>query len=289
MSFEEELAEIEQKEVSAILDLDFERALDISKQRKQTQQDEADDEEAFYQEQAEILSQKNQAIYNQKLESISQEFLENSNKFKQLWQGYCNALAERQRDEAHELEQKWRQARSVEIQRTTEAAKARLSTARVLAMCQQFEKAVEVRDSAQSLIDNEKTDRVKSLDRDYTQQYRQMTKRHFQEFQYLYEQLKKLLKTLKEKAETQKIDAEATLRTEEVHNTSMIMETVSRNPVSPATRENLMKTFSPRGKQQQSSTRPRSMFSNRSRSSGRSTPMKGKTLSSSYLASPLTS
>lgn len=277
MSFEEEqsLSEMDQNEISAILDLDFERASGISKQKKQVQQDEVADEEAFYQDQADVLSQQNQAKYNQTLEVISQEFHETSNKFKIVWQGYCKDLVARQRQEADELEQKWREARNIEITRMTEAAKARLSTAKVLAMCEQFEKAAELRDTAQQFINNEKTERVKALDRDYTKQYRHMTKRHFLEFQYLHQHLKKHLKILKEKAETQKIDAEATLRTEEVHNASMIMETVARNPRSPIARDNLMKSFSPRSKQ--SPMRSKSVYSNRTRSSGRTTPMKSAT------------
>ena len=62
--------EVDQEELNAILALDFERALELSRQKCQDLTDQAADEEEHYREQAVLLSQQNYEAYNEKLNEI---------------------------------------------------------------------------------------------------------------------------------------------------------------------------------------------------------------------------
>ena len=264
--------EVDQEELNAILALDFERALELSRQKCQDLTDQAADEEEHYREQAVLLSQQNYEAYNEKLNEIREEYQQTAEKHKAVWQGYCRTLVKKQREEADELEMRWRDARAEEMRRTTEVANARLSTARILAMCNQFENAIEVRDSAQRLIDSEKTSRVRQIDIDFAKRYRKMTARHFSEFQYLHKHLTSLMDTMREKVKAQKLTAEADLMMEEARNASLIIQTVSKEALSPVAKENVIRAFSPRGQKRSGSRSHYSMSRSSARTSGRVTP-----------------
>ena len=267
------LVEFDPEELAAILDLDFETALAISKRKCQKRDDQAADEEAHYREQAMLLSQQNYDTYNERLNQIKEEYQQSADKHKTLWQGYCRSLVAKQREEAEDLEQKWIAARNEELERTEEAANAKLSTARILAMCNQYETAKTMRDTAQGLIRNEKTARMRKIDADFTKRYKKMTARHFSEFQFLHKHLTCLMDTLREKVKAQGLAAEADLMMEEARNATLIIQTVAEEAVSPIAKENVIRAFSPRSQKRPGSRSSMSM----SRSSGRNTPTKAAT------------
>ena len=184
-----------------------------------------------------------------------------------------NAVVIKQREEAEDLEQKWIAARNEELERTEEAANAKLSTARILAMCNQYETAKTMRDTAQGLIRNEKTARMRKIDADFTKRYKKMTARHFSEFQFLHKHLTCLMDTLREKVKAQGLAAEADLMMEEARNATLIIQTVAEEAVSPIAKENVIRAFSPRSQKRPGSRSSMSM----SRSSGRNTPTKAAT------------
>lgn len=267
------LVEFDPDELAAILALDFERALECSQHKCQRRDNQAAEEEAHYREQAMILSQQNYDTYNERLNQIKEEYQQSADKHKTLWQGYCRSLVAKQREEAEELEQKWIAAREEELARTAEAANAKLSTARILAMCNQYENAIAMRDTAKSLIGNEKTARVRKIDADFTRRYKQMTARHFSEFQYLHKHLTCLMDTLREKVKAQGLAAEADLKMEEARNATLIIQTVAQEAVSPIAKENVIRAFSPRSQKRPGSRSSMTM----SQSSGRNTPSKAAT------------
>jgi hypothetical protein len=253
---------LRQLELDAIQNFDFERAREILQRTVSTVDESAIKEEAHYHSQAIRLSEENHAAYEEELSSITEIFKENSISCKNAAQEDCRRLVARHRAEAEGLAQRWREARALELARNLEIANAQLDTARTLAIAYAFDEAVQLRDAAYALQNNEKAENVKAVDRDFVGRWRDMTKRHAQDYQLLYDHVNSHILVLKNKAEFQKQAAEATLKAEEAATTTMILDKVCENAVSPVAREKVFQAYSPRSKGS-----PRSRFSPRSRSS----------------------
>lgn len=240
------------EEIDAILNLDFERALKVSRrnfEKKNTQENEKfSTEQAYYESQSQLLAQQVFEDYKSEITGISQQYLDDAEYYKNVWQNYCKGLVAKQREEADILEQRWREARETEISRANEAAKTKLATARLLAMCKLYDDAIDVRDKAQNMIDQSKSPEVKKIDREFTKQYKKMTQRHYAEFQYLYGHLRALMQTLRSNADSLKKKAEANLEVEKARNNTFIIKTLTNEKFSQETKEKLIQNFSPRNK-----------------------------------------
>ena len=236
-------------EIEAIIQLDFEKAVSLAHNRFRYFDDEAENEKAHYEEQAMLLEQQNFDQYNEEINRITQDYLQNADHFKNLWQDYCKALVSRHREEAEEMERQWRIARDNQIARANELAQTSFGTARLLAMCEMFDKAIEIRNNAQEHANDNNSPELQKIDREFTDRFQQMTKRHFAEYQYLHKHLKSLMRTLRERANAQRKTAEANLQVEQAQNTTLILETVVKEGVSPKAKESLIQTFSPRSKE----------------------------------------
>ena len=242
---EEEVNDNENEEIDAILHMDFERALEISRRQFNTN-DDFYDEESHYEEQSQLLTQQVFDNYNSELSQISQDYLNDAEYYKTLWQDYCKKLVSKHREEADLLEQRWRSARAAEIARASDKAQTEFATARVLAMCKLYDSAIDLKNKVQSSLEMKKTPELRILDREYATQYKKMTQRHYSEFQFLYQHLKSLMKTLRQRAESLKKTAEANLEVEKARNTTLIIQAVSRDKVSQQARERILQNFSPR-------------------------------------------
>lgn len=235
-------------EIDAIIEMNFEEACELTQRKYQYLDDETENEKAHYEEQAQILEQQNYEEYNNEISRISQDYLHTAEHYKNLWQEYCKTLVVRHREEAAILEQQWREARKVQIARSTKQAEASFGTAQILAMCELYDKAIEIRDAANDVINDNNSPELQKIDIDFTARFQYMTKRHFAEYQYLHRHLKALMRTLRERANAQKKTAEATLRVEQAQNSSLILETVIKEGVSMKAKESLIQSFSPRSK-----------------------------------------
>lgn len=242
----------ENEEIDAILNLDFEKALQVSRRnfekKKSQEYSKFATEEAYYENQSQLLTQQVFEDYKSELTDISQQYLDDAEYYKNVWQNYCKGLVAKQRDEADILEQRWREAREIEISRANETAKTKLATARLLAMCKLYENAIDARDEAQSMIDQSKSPEVKQIDRAFAKQYKKMTQRHYAEFQYLYGHLRALMQTLRSNADSLKKKAEANLEVEKARNNTLIIKTVANEKLSQEAKEKLIQNFSPRKK-----------------------------------------
>ncbi|OHT05721.1 hypothetical protein TRFO_05887 [Tritrichomonas foetus] len=251
---EEEEAQADMKsELEAIVELDFEKAFSLAHKRFQYFDDEAENEKAHYEEQAQILEQQNYDQYNDEINRISQDYLQNADHYKNMWQDYCKALVVQHRSEAAEMERQWREARDIQIARANEKAQASYGTARILAMCDMYDKAIELRNNAQEAAADINSPELQKIDIEYTDRFQHMTKRHFAEYQYLHRHLKALMRTLRERANAQRKTAEANLQVEQAQNTTLILETVVKEGVSPKAKESLIQSFSPRSKERPAS------------------------------------
>ncbi|OHS96063.1 hypothetical protein TRFO_37814 [Tritrichomonas foetus] len=235
-----------EQELTAIYNLDFERALELSKKRYQYDDTECFEEQIHYEEQAQILAQQNFDDYNQEINLISKEFLNNAENFKTRWKNYCQNLVEKHRQEAEQLEKKWRQTRKKEINRNCLTSETSLETARLLALCEHYNEAINLRDSAKSKTTSKKTPEIKLIDREFTKRYQLMIKRHYNEFQLLHRNLRSLLKSLRERAEALKKKAEANFQVENARNTTLIIQAVAKDSINPVAKEKVISSFSPR-------------------------------------------
>ena len=238
-----------EEELAAIFNLDFERAHQLSRRRYNYNDTEAIEEQLHYEEQAQLLEQQNFDNYNEEINLISKDYLKAAENYKTVWQHYCMELVEKQREEADQLEKKWRITRKKELNRNCLKAESSLSTARLLALCEQYDEAIDIRNSAQG--DNmplQKSPELKQIDREFAKRYKIMTKRHFSEFQQLHKHLCTLLKTLREKASALKKNAEANLQVENARNATLIIQTIAKDAISPLAKEKVISSFSPRSK-----------------------------------------
>jgi hypothetical protein len=257
-----------QAELKAILNLDFELALDLYSRRTRAVDRATDAEEGHYFREAQRLLDESQEAYAGELTRISTTLLEDSERYKSVWQGLGRSLIDRHRGEAADLEHRWRDARAIEKRRTEEAVEVQLGAARVLAMCQKFCEAIVARDAAQALLVNDETDELRAIDADYAGRYRAMITRHEGEFQDLSVHLNSLMRALNDRAQRERSVAHAHLQAQNASNARMIIESVSENAVSAVARERVIQAFSPRR-----SAAPRS----RSRGSSGSSPSRTET------------
>jgi hypothetical protein len=234
-------------EVQAILNLDFELAFQLYEQKMQEHRG-AEDAEAHYRAEADRLARENDDSYNEELEQISTDCELTSQRYGRIWQGLSQSRAARQRQEATAIEEKWRAARDIEMRRKAEAVEAQLGTARILAMCQKFEQAIEARDAAQRLRDDNQTPELVRIDVEFADRFRALIRRHEIEYQNLFTHLRSVIEVLKRKADTRKLTAQALLKKRNAFNAPKIIESVSQSPLSPAAREKVLQTYSPRSK-----------------------------------------
>jgi hypothetical protein len=227
-------------EVQAILDLDFEHAFELYEQKTRENQGTADAEEAHFRAEADRLARENDSSYNEQLEHISSDYKLTSRHYNRIWQGLSRSLAARQREEAAAIEEKWRAARGAQLKRKAEIVDAQLGTARILALCQKFGEAIEVRNAAQKLRDDDQTPELTQIDREFATHFRIMIRRHETEFQNLLTHLNSVVSALKHTADGQKLTAEAVLRKKNAVNATRIIESVSQSPVSPAARDKVI-------------------------------------------------
>jgi hypothetical protein len=230
----------------AILNLDFERAVELSRQKTRIVDHTAVAELAHYQAEADRLVRENEEHYNEKVQGISQDFLAHTSSYKTIWQKLCRALISRQKAEAADLEQRWHSARDLEAHKQADVAHVQLGTARILAMCDKFDEAIEARNHAQSLLTDDHTPGLRKIDADYTKQYRGLISRHELEFKDLFTHLNSLIKALKDKAEGQKSAARALLLSQNASNARVIIESVAQHQTSQSARDTIIQAFSPR-------------------------------------------
>lgn len=236
-----------QEELDAILRLDFEQAVELAKKRYKFNDDEALNEQMHYEEQAQILSQQNFDDYNEEINNIRKEFYHTSQKIKSLWQDQCKKLVAKHRYEAEMFEKKWKKTRKLVKNRINICSETSLATAKLLAMCEQYDQAIDIRNSAQNnQTQSENIAEVKKIDREFSLRYKNMIKRHFSEYILLHKNLRTLLKTLKERAEVMKKSAEFNLQVEEARNTTLIIQAISKEGFNSSVKEKVIQSFSPR-------------------------------------------
>lgn len=235
-----------QEELDAILRLDFEQAVELAKKRYKFNDDEALNEQMHYEEQAQLLSQQNFDNYTEEVNNIKNDFLRRAEKIKASWQGQCQKLVARQRLEVEQFEQKWRKTRKMAMNRINICSQTSLTTAKLLAMCENYDEAIDIRNSAQNNQITENTAEVKNIDKEFAVRYKNMIKRHFNEFLLLHKNLKSFLITLRERAEGLKKNAEMNLQVEEAINSAMIIQAISKEGFNPTVKEKVIQSFSPR-------------------------------------------
>lgn len=246
ISFYEEPPNL-QEELDAILRLDFEQAVELAKKRYKFNDDEALNEQLHYEEQAQILSQQNFDDYNEEINNIKKDFYNTAQKIKLLWQDRCKKLVAKHRQEAEQFEKKWKKTRKLVKNRINICSETSLATAKLLAMCEQYDQAIDIRNSAQNnQSQSENIAEVKKIDKEFTIRYKNMIKRHFSEYILLHKNLRTLLKTLKDRAEAMKKSAEFNLQVEEARNTTLIIQTISKEGFNSSVKEKVIQSFSPR-------------------------------------------
>jgi hypothetical protein len=123
-----------------------------------------------------------------------------------------------------------------------------LGTARVLAMCEQFDKAIETRKKAQSRLADQETPELREIDTRYAKRYREMIARHEKEFDHLFKYLNSVIRALKDKAEGERAEAQAELQSQDAFRTGIVIETVVEKEEDPRTRDRVIQALSPRSR-----------------------------------------
>jgi hypothetical protein len=228
------------------MNLDFDCVYDSSRAENASVREQENEIEAELHAKAEVLDQESYDSYNRRIHSISQDYHAISNQYKIEWQRHCQELATRQRQEARQLEEKWRFARLTELNKQEMEAEERIQSAKLLAACGQWDDAAQLRREAENHKRDEKTPGMKNLDTKYFRFYKQMMRRHECEFQNLYEHLRGLMHILRLKAMSAKSNAGADLRKGQADNSTKICEIAIQSIKTPDVRHRVLQEYSPR-------------------------------------------
>ena len=161
---------------------------------------------------------------------------------KQEYIGRAKALAARHRREAEELELKWREIYDRAYKDAEARLESSLTSARLLAKCDNYEHAINVRDAMKEI---DRTQVIECCD-SFKRQYAMMMKRHETEFEHLHLLFQSHVQLLRN--DSQQLALEATSRciadesVQQVH----AIDNAIRNVNDEALKKSVIEHFSPR-------------------------------------------
>jgi hypothetical protein len=237
-----DIAAFSQEEVQAIIDLDFERAFCLCRQKARNEARAVESETARYRAEAARLARQIAHVYQNDIHQIATECAINSTRCRARWHCLSTSLAARQRREAAALEAKWRSARNAALERRSQLAVSQQTTAALLTMCGRFDVATASRESAE----RRQAEDQSLLGREFGARYGQMIARHRKEWRDLAAQLDTIIAALGRRADAQQSTARAVARQHDALNAAEIIQSVAAHPVSPKARDAVIRQFSPR-------------------------------------------
>ena len=248
----EEESEIQQAfkdELKAILDLDFDKAYEIHQMNTRESEDNTEATISHYLDQIQIRSQSNKSQYSIYLREIIGSYKNDIKDYRNIWKVYCKKLVKRQREEAKQLEEEWIALHEETVDRYHAAAKSTLSTAIVLAQCQKYEEATQVKNRVETVLQSSSTPATRNIDKLFQQRYEQLIIRHQEEFNHLHQHLVWIIKLLRQYAETEKARAQQDFDVNESHTSSLLISHIASKPMEREKKIKVISAISPRRKE----------------------------------------
>lgn len=236
------ILELEREKADAIARLDFEAAISLSKRIFEQREHESALKRYKYLQSlagSQNISQRKLEL-EKKLIALREE--QEMRAIKREYASIAKILAQKQRNEAQALEQKWRDLYT----RTKRDAENRLETslisARLLARCDNYDQAISVRDATRGI---DKTKMIECCD-GFKKQYKLMMARHDAEFDRLYALFRDYALMLENQSQEMEIAAEAKCAADESEQNVTVIDAVLRSTKSEDLKREALEHFSPR-------------------------------------------
>ena len=224
----------------AISNMDFESAYALSKKildfRKQT----CEDLQTMIFAQMDADNAQHTRNYELECESIQLKQERESRAIKQEFKRTAMILAEKHRNEAKALEKKWRALFMQAIEDAESRTQTAKKTARILAQCDMYDKAISLRDN----IKNDDKCAKECLE-GFKRQYKLMTERHEHEFDQLHLSIKNYMTVLRKQSKEMKIAANAAKVAEESQHNAVAINSVFDMTNDESIRKSAIDKYSP--------------------------------------------
>lgn len=234
--------ELEREKADAIARLDFEAAISISKRIFEQREHEAAMKRHKYLQSfagSQNISQRKLEL-EKKLIALREE--QEMRAIKREYASIAKILAQKQRNEAQALEQKWRDIYTRVKRDAENRFETSLISARLLARCDNYDQAISVRDATRGI------DKSRMIDccNGFKKQYKVMTARHDAEFDRLYSLFKDYAMMLEHQSQEMEIAAEAKCAADESEQNVSVIDAVLRSTTSEDIKRQALEQFSPR-------------------------------------------
>lgn len=154
----------------------------------------------------------------------------------------AKSLAAKHRSEAEELELKWREIYDRAYKDAETRLESSLISARLLAKCDNYEHAINVRDSTKEI---DRTQVIECCD-GFKRQYAMMMKRHETEFEHLHLLFKSYVQLLRNESEQLTLEATSRCIADESVQQVHAIDNAIRNVSDEALKKSVIEHFSPR-------------------------------------------
>ena len=245
-STQREFADMDEQEQRAIDDFDYEHAMFIHETKNQMQTTNVEDATRHYEQQLQAYKENYEKILLEKQEENMRRYEADLEAARVRLKQRIHELAEEQKRELKELEERWREARQFQQEQINKTVTTLLQSSQFLARSQKFHEAIEMRDKARALQKQKRHPQIDECDAEYNAQFQEMLQRHEIVLDELVQQHEEFVNLLNEKREAADKAAEAECSIDSAYGTVEIMDMALTDPDHPETAIPVVQHFSPR-------------------------------------------
>ncbi|OHS97732.1 hypothetical protein TRFO_35975 [Tritrichomonas foetus] len=238
--------EIDDDEAKAIEEYNYEQAEFLYNSRCVMAEAHITEAKNHYEDQRQKYNDRFLDLLNQKRSQNQEKFEHDCEEARQRLQQRIEDLNASQKDELHELEGRWREARSYQRTQIEKTVETLLSSSQLLAKSHRYQEAIAMRDKARGIQRRQRHPKIDECDADFQEQFKQMLLRHEQAFEELIAQHEALIRLFEEKLEAANNTAEAECHIDEAYASVEIMDTALLDTKNQDAAVPVVQHFSPR-------------------------------------------
>ena len=261
-----------QEELEAIDAYDYEKARLIYEAGCQQEKDDLEETKNQYQEELERSIAVQESECQQRIAQTKQHYEEMADKLTNEFTKDFNKIVERQNKEIEDAKKSWGNARDDAKRRVNKQIQNKLKSSQELAKSHKYEEAIQLRDTAFSMKDNDKLPEFVEVDKFYNDLLNAMLKRHKAELAERKGRYESDIALINKKCECSARCSELQRDVENSDLSPKLMKTAFSSKKDKTQTLSLVKMLSPRSKKDASSFRSPSRTSSRSSFSNSNIP-----------------
>lgn len=242
----EKYDDMDADEAKAIEEYDYEQARFLYNSKCVMKEAHVKEAKVHYEKQLSNYKDKFAELLTQKLQENQEKYDQDCEEARQRLQQRMDELAEAQKGELHELEERWREARAYQKEQINKTVRTLLSSSQLLAKSHRYDEAIDMRDKARALEKRNLHPKIIECDQDFEEQFKQMLLRQEQAFEELINQHEALLDLYREKLAAANNTAKAECQIDEAYASVEIMDTALLDKANPDAAVAVVQHFSPR-------------------------------------------